>query len=354
MSKFEKFQNEGALRKSKKGGSYLLIPPEVEKLLLTPRKFGKFVPDEYDIEMCDLIKDWRETDYADIALVGIPFDTSVMIRRGCRFGPDGVRNALIFSTSYEPGLDIDLSTGIKIVDFGDVDVVHTDVLETHKRIETVISAIYGLGIIPLVIGGDHGTSYPTIKSLINNVKGNIGVIMIDAHLDVRKSHHGEISSGTPFRRLMEEPERPLKPKNLVEIGINGWHNSKYYMDYCKKMGITVITAREVHKEGIEKIVSRALDIASKNTEAIFLSFDIDGLDFAAAPGTCAPNPGGLTSHQALEAVWLIGQHPLSRGMDIVEVAPPLDIKELTSYMGAALAMQYVGATQKRLTKEQSN
>jgi len=350
LAQFKKSQYEEGLRKSEKKSGNLQLSKEVEKLLLAPRKFGKFVPDEYDIEVCDIIKDWREVDDADIALVGVPFDTSVMMRRGCRFGPDGVRNALIFSTSYEPGLDIDLSADFKIADFGDIDVIHTDVLETHKRIEKVITAIYELGIVPLVIGGDHGTSYPTIKSLINNVEGNIGVIMIDAHLDVRKSHHGEVSSGTPFRRLMEEPERPLRPENLVEIGINGWHNSKYYMDYCKEMGVTVITAREAHKEGIENVVSRALDIASNNTKAIFLSFDIDGLDSAAAPGTCAPNPGGLTSYQALEVVWLIGQHPLSRGMDIVEVAPPLDIKDLTSYMGAALVMQYFGATKKRLEK----
>lgn len=351
LSKFKKSQYEGELEKNKKKVGNLLLPKEVEKLLLAPRKVGKFVPDEYDVEMCDIIKDWREVSDADIALVGVPFDTGVMIRRGCRFGPDGVRNALVFSTSYEPSLNIDLSTDFKIADFGDIDVMHTDVLETHKRIEKVITGIYKLGVVPLIIGGDHSIAYPDIKSLINSVEGNIGVIMIDAHLDVRKSHHGEISSGTPFRRLMEESERPLRPENLVEIGINGWHNSKYYMDYCKEKGVTVITAREVHKQGIENVVSRALDIASNNTKAIFLSFDIDGLDFAAAPGTCAPNPGGLTSYQALEAVWLIGQHPLSRGMDIVEVAPPLDNKDLTSLMGAALVMQYFGATKKRLEKD---
>lgn len=348
MSKFINSQYEEKLEK--KRVSNLQLSEEVKKLLLAPRKVGKFVPDEYDIEMGDIIKDWKEVGDADIGLVGVPFDTGVMIRRGCRFGPDGVRNALIFSTSYEPSLDVDLSTDLNIVDFGDIDVMQTNILETHKRIEKVITAICKLGIVPLIIGGDHSIAYPDIKSLINNVDGNIGVINIDAHLDVRKSHHGEISSGTPFRRLMEEPERPLRPENLVELGINGWHNSKYYMDYCKEKGVTVITAREVHKKGIENVVSRALDIVSNNTKAIWLSLDIDGLDFAAAPGTCAPNPGGLTSHQALEAVWLIGQHPLCRGIDIVEVAPPLDIKDLTSYMGAALAMQYFGATKKRLEK----
>ncbi len=327
------------------------VPKEIENLLLKSGKVGEFIPDEYDTRMGDVIKEWREADSTDVGLVGIPFDTSSMIRPGCRFGPQSVRNALLLSMSYEVGLDVDLSTNFKIVDFGNIDVVHTEVLKTHTRIEKVITAIYKLGIIPVVVGGDHGTSYATIKSLINNVEGNIGVIMFDAHLDVRKSHHGEISSGTPFYRLMEEPERPLLPKNLVEIGINGWNSSKFHIDYCREMGVTVIPARDVHKRGIEDIVAQALDIASDGTEAIFLSFDIDGLDFATAPGTSSPNPGGLTSYQGLEAVWQIGQHPLSRGIDIMEVAPPLDIQGLTSRMGAALLMQYLGATKKRLMTE---
>jgi len=327
------------------------LSKEIERLLLKSGGITEIIHDEYEIEVCDIVEDWRKVDSADVGIVGIPFDTSVLTRRGCRFGPDAVRSALSFSSSYEPGLDVDISKNFRIVDFGNIDVLHTDVLKTHERIEKVITAIYKTGVIPVVIGGDHGTSYPTIKSLINNTDGNIGVIMIDSHLDMRKSHHGECSNGTPFRRLLEEPEYPLLPKNLVEIGINGWHNSKVYMDYCRDRGVTVIPAREVHKRGISDVVAQALDIASNGTEAIFLSFDIDGLDLAAAPGTCSPNPGGLTSCQGLEAVWQIGQHPLLRGMDVLEVSPPLDFQDLTSIMGAALIMQYLGATKRRMKEK---
>jgi formimidoylglutamase len=273
-----------------------------------------------------------------------------MMRRGCRFGPKGIREALVFSTSYEPGLDVDLSNGITIVDFGDVDCLHTDVLGTHQRVETVITEVFRLGVSPVILGGDHSITYATAKSLMNTTQGNIGLIMIDGHLDVRISHHGEVSSGTPFRRLLEVPGAPLRGRNLVELGINGWHNSKFYRDYCHEKGVTIIPARQVHLEGIEAAVERALERASDGTEAVFLSVDIDGLDFAAAPGTSAPNPGGLTSFQALEAVWLIGQHPLVRGMDIVEVAPPLDVQGLTSMMAAALVMQYLGATKAKMDR----
>lgn len=323
------------------------LSKETEKLLMAVPKPGNWVPDKYDVGLKDIMVDWKEADSADVGLVGVPFDTAVMGRRGCRFGPEGVRSALVFSNVYEPGLDVDLSTGFSLTDFGNVDVLHTEVLGTHERIEKVVTDIYGTGVIPVIIGGDHSIAYPDIKSLINNVDGNIGVINIDGHMDVRISHHGEVSSGTPFRRLMEEPKRPLLPKNFVEIGINGWLNSGFYREYCRKQGIRIIPAREIHQRGIEDVVEEALNIVTDGAKAIFLSLDIDGLDISVAPGTNAPNPGGLTAYQALEAVWQIGQHPLCRGFDLLEVAPPLDFGSLTSLMGAALILNFMGAVKKR-------
>lgn len=327
------------------------LPEEAEKLLVQSGRRAKFVPDPSDIGVIDLIKDWKDIENPDVGLVGIPFDTSTLQMRGSRGGPESVRDAFMFCDCYEPGLDIDISSNLQIVDFGNIDVVHTEVPETNRRIEAVLTAINKSGVIPIVIGGDHGSTYANVKALINSVRGNIGVINIDAHMDVRKALHGEISSGTPFRRLMEEPEQPLLGKNLVELGINGWHNSKAAMDYCRDKGVTIITAREIHRRGIADVVAQALDIVTNGTQAFFLSFDIDGLDFAAAPGNCVPNPGGLTSYEGLEAVWLIGQHPLSRGFDMMEVSPPLDVRNLTSLMGAALIMQYLGAIKKRLERK---
>lgn len=329
------------------------LPKEIEKLLLPVPKPSNWVPDEYDVGVRDIMVDWQEAEFADAGIVGVPFDTAVMGRRGCRFGPESVRSALVFSNVYDPSIDVDLSTGLRLTDFGNIDVLQTEVLGTHERIENVITAIYGLGVTPVIIGGDHSISYPNIKSLINNTDGNVGVIMIDGHLDVRHSHHGEVSSGTPFRRIMEEPENPVLPKNLVEIGINGWLNSRYYMDYCRKQGVTVIPAREVHRRGIDDIIIQALELAGDGTEAIFLSVDIDGLDLSIAPGTCSPNPGGLSAYESLELVWQIGKHPLSRGMDVVEIAPNLDQGGVTSIMGVTLIMHYLAATKVRLEKERN-
>jgi len=323
------------------------LSKEAAGLLIKVPEPVNWVPDQFDVGLRDIMVDWSKADAVDVGIVGVPFDTAVMGRRGCRFGPESVRSSLVFSNVYDPSLDVDLSSGLSVTDFGNIDVLQTDVLGTHKRIETVMTSIYAQGTTPVIIGGDHSISYPNIKSLINNTRGKVGVIMIDGHLDVRHSQHGEVSSGTPFRRIMEEPDNPVLPKNLVEIGINGWLNSRYYMDYCREKGVTVIPARQVHRRGVDEVIQQALELAGEGTDAIFLSIDIDGLDLSIAPGTCAPNPGGLSAYQALELVWQIGQHPLSNGLDVVEIAPSLDCGGVTSMMGAALIMHYMGATKVR-------
>ena len=331
----------------------MMLPENLKKLLIDVPKPSNWVPDEYDVGLRDIMVDWQTSATADVGIVGVPFDTAVMGRRGCRFGPESVRSSLVFSNVYDPSIDVDLSSGLTVADFGNIDVLQTDVSGTHDRIEQVMTAIYGLGVTPVIIGGDHSITYPDVKALINNTAGHVGVIMIDGHLDVRHSHHGEVSSGTPFRRIMEEPENPVLPKNLVEVGINGWLNSRYYMDYCRELGVTVIPARQVHRRGVDEVIAQALEIAGDGTDAIFLSIDIDGLDLSVAPGTCAPNPGGLTAYHGLEMVWQIGQHPLSRGLDVLEIAPSLDCGGVTSLMGAALIMHYLGASKARLEKQRA-
>lgn len=324
------------------------LTPEVEKLLLASAHIPAAIPDEYDIDISMIVKKWRDVDVCDVGIVGIPFDTTSFTRRGSGGGPKAIRNAMGMLTSYEPGLDVDLTEGIAIADFGDIDVVYTDVGETHRRIEVVISELCRRGIIPVILGGDHSIAYPNVKGLCNATKGNVGVIAFDAHLDVRISRHGEVSAGTPFRKILEEiPDKRVTPQNLVEVGINGWHNTKMWRDYTKRVGMHVFTAREVHLRGIHSIVEDVLKYATDSVEAVHLTIDLDCLDHAHAPGVSIPGQGGLTSFQLLEAVFNIGRHPLVRSFDIVEVAPVLDFGNLTSLMGASLTMQILGAIKAR-------
>ncbi|WP_129115942.1 agmatinase family protein [Halegenticoccus tardaugens] len=318
---------------------------ERSRNLLSP--YGEYeigIEDGYDVNVGEIVTDFREADTADVGIVGIPFDTACVAgARGSRYGPNGVREKLTHGTCYNPELDIDISEGLDIVDFGDVKVTHTDVLETHDRVETVLTDLSKKGIFPVSVGGDHSLSYPTVKALMNATDGQVGVINVDAHHDVRHSHGDELSSGTPFRRLLEDESGQLNHENFVELGLSGWHNSQYYVNWLVENGSEIITAREIHRSGVDPAVERALDAATDGTEAVFLSVDIDVLDSGTAPGTCAPSPGGLLNYQLLELVYQLGRHPLVKGADLMEVAPPLDTNDITSMIGAAVLTQFLGA-----------
>lgn len=322
---------------------------EIEELLFEPPKVGGGrTYDDSDFKVSRLIKDWRTMDKIDIGILGAPYDGTDFGLQGQKYGSDGIRMALMGHNTYEAGLDIDIQP-LKLADFGNIFVHQNETIRTHQDIEKVVSEVIGKGVIPLIFGGDHGCSYPTIKALMNNISGKVGIINFDAHLDVRKIYDGFITSGTPFHRLVEEVDRnPLDMKNFVDIGINGWHATKEYHDFICDRGGRIISAREVHKRGIESVIEEALALACDGTDAIWLSFDIDGIDSASVVGCCSPSPGALTAAEALEAVWMISQNKKCMGMDILEVCPPADVRGATVEMAAYLASQFMGGVAKRL------
>lgn len=334
----------GFMAQSPRDPTGIALTDRVRDLLKPYGDYPVAIDDEYDVNVGEVIADFRDAERADVGLLGIPFDTACVAGpRGSRLGPGGVRESLTHGTCYNPELDIDISSGIDIADFGDVTVEHTDTLETHDRVETVLTEITEKGIVPISVGGDHSLTYPTAKAMMNATDGQVGVINVDAHHDVRHSHGGELSSGTPFRRLLEDDSEQLAHENFVELGLSGWHNSKYYVDWVRENGSQIITAREIHRDGVAPAVERALDAATDGTEAIFVSIDIDVLDSSAAPGTCAPSPGGLLNHQLLELAYQLGRHDSVKGLDLMEVAPPLDEADITSKIGAAVVTQLFGA-----------
>jgi formimidoylglutamase len=322
------------------------LDPAAQALIMPAARFRPFCPDEYDTDALELIKAPEEVDSCDVGLLGAPFDTACLSRRGSKWGPQAVRQSLIMWSHYNLDTGVDLTGDFSIVDFGDVDVVHTDILETHRRVEEVLTAIYDTGAVPILIGGDHSLAYPGMKALANVVEGKIGVIGFDSHLDVRPSRHGEASSGMPFRQALEETDG--KVVHVAEIGINGWHNAKRYHDYTKEMGIKVVTALEVHKRGPDVVAEEVLDFASDGVDALYVTLDVDALDVGVVPGTCIPSPGGLLAWEALELVHAFSSHPLTRGMDHVEVSPALDTNNaITATTGSALLMQMIGGARQR-------
>jgi len=322
---------------------------EIQYLLPPSVKLNLFAPDAYETRLSQIMQDISEIERAQATLIGVPFDGAIPLgRAGCRFGPRAVREAMATKISYNPDLDVDLAENFVIVDAGDVDIVNTNVLESHKRIESVVTDLLKFPGVPVIIGGDHSISYPGAKAVCNRVKGNVGVIVFDAHYDVRVSHHGEISSGTPFRRMLEEIQGGrIKAKNLVEIGLRSFYNSGPYHKYVKEQGIRVFPATTVHERGIDSVLKEGIEYAKDGTDALYVTVDVDGLDQTIAPGTNVPSIGGLTGPQIMKALFELGKDTAVKAFDFVEVSPPLDINNLTANTGAEVVLAFIAGVSRR-------
>lgn len=317
------------------------LQDSVKKLLLPAPAMRPAVADEYEHPASELVRPAHEVEGAPLAnLVGLPFDTSILGRRGAKQGPEAVRWGLNASLLYDPNIDVDLTDAPKIADFGDVDVMHTQVEPTWERVSEVTEALTRLGQPLIVLGGDHGLTFPSLRGVCRAVGGKVGVISVDAHLDVRISHHGELSSGVPFRYMLEELGDHVRPGNFTEFGISGWLNTRSYYEYLRDQGARVITGREIWKGDFDGLVEETLERAADGTDAIYLTFDIDAIDGSIVRATNVPAVAGLSALQALELVWAFARHPKALAFDVMEVSPAWDHSTLTERMAASLVLTF--------------
>jgi formimidoylglutamase len=297
--------------------------------------------DEYDTPVARLVRPAAEVNSPLASLIGVPFDTTTLGRRGSRFGPGAVRATLAGCLCYDANFDVDLSQGRRVADHGDVDVLQTNVEETWERVSAVVAALSEQDSPLIVLGGDHGLTFPVLRGLSRSIAGPIGVVMVDAHHDVRVSQHGEVSAGVPFRYALERLSGFVRGPNLVELGIGGWHNNARYRRYLDERGAHVVSARELHRGDLDAILSTAIGRACEGTNGFWLSIDIDAVDGAFAPGTGTPAVGGLTSHQLLEIAWAAGRSADCLGLDVVEVAPAYDVNGATAHLAASAILAFL-------------
>ncbi len=270
----------------------------------------------------------------DIALLGIPFDGATTNRPGARLGPRGVREASTGTRLFNPVTGIAPYDIAACADLGDVPVNPIDSGETCRRIEAFVAPLRAAGIVPLSVGGDHLVTYPILRAL--GRERPLGLIHIDAHSDTDDSQYDgtRLTHGTPFRRAVEDGV--LDPRRSVQIGIRGSLDSADERDWALAQGMRVIPMEEVLVRGLPEVVAEARTIVGE--APTYLSFDIDALDPAYAPGTGTPEWGGFSSREALFLVRALRGLDLV-GADIVEVAPPLDVTGVTALAGATLAFE---------------
>ncbi|WP_224750213.1 agmatinase [Halomonas sp. ML-15] len=270
-------------------------------------------------------------DALDIALVGIPFDGGVSNRPGARLGPREIRNQSSLMRSIHHVTRQDPFAQARIADIGDVRFSSIyDLGRVSDDIATHYRAIHQAGVIPLSAGGDHSVTYPILRGLAADAP--VGLIQIDAHTDTWDDFQGsKFHHGGPFRLACEAGL--IDPKRTVQIGIRGAQNTAQGWDYSDASGMRVMFMEEVDALGIEAVIAEARRVVGDGP--VYLSFDIDSVDPAFAPGTGTPEVGGLTSLQALQLVRGFRGLPLI-GADVVEVAPPFDPSGNTALLGATL------------------
>ncbi|TPE53676.1 agmatinase [Amaricoccus solimangrovi] len=270
----------------------------------------------------------RDLTGVDVAVWGVPYDASVTYRPGCRLGPRAIRAASVQLAELRAfPFGFDLFEELSVIDHGDawIDPHHPETVA--PAIERQAAEILATGTKLLTLGGDHFIAWPLLRAHAA-VHGPLALIQVDAHGDLWPDDPGRIDHGTMMGRAIREGI--VDPARSTQVGIRTFHDSDE--------GLQVLTAPFIHREGIGAAIEAAR--ARAGDAPVYLSFDIDGLDPAFAPGTGTPVPGGLASWQALEFVRGLGGLNLV-GMDLVEVSPPFDHAEITALAAAHLAHDWL-------------
>lgn len=268
-------------------------------------------------------------------ILGVPFDGAVLGRKGAAGGPAAVREAFSGFSNYNIELRVGLQDA-RIFDLGDLKVDNEDVQGAHREIEKEVGRDLQGDSLLVIVGGDNSLSLPSIRAFRKKY-GEVGLIVIDSHLDLRGKIGGKPTSGSSYGLAIEEG---LKPERVVEIGAHGFLNSEQYARKAEKLGIDVVTAAMVDEEGPELVAKNAYAHASKGARAVYLSVDLDAVDLSQVSGVSAPSVGGISSRELFELVYSLTKKPKVKCADLVELAPALDSSG-RSQVVAATALAYL-------------
>jgi agmatinase len=261
------------------------------------------------------------TDLAgvDAAAFGIPFDTATSYRTGPRFGPEAIRSASALIRPYHPVLEVNVVDELSIVDYGDLPVSPGDTERTYAQVEEAMWPLVDAGVFPLGLGGDHSITLAELRVLARR-HGPLCLVQLDAHADTWEQYFGQrYFHGTTFKRAVEEGL--LDPRASVQAGMRGSIYGADDIRASEELGFTVIPSEELRGLGPEAYAR--LVLANVGDRAVFLSFDVDFLDPAFAPGTGTPEIAGFSTAEAVAFLRALRGIKLA-GCDVVEVAPQYD------------------------------
>ena len=271
----------------------------------------------------------------DIGIVGVPLDIGASNRSGTRFGPRSVRNESVLVRPYGMYTKAAPFDSFQIADIGDAPINTFNLADSIRIIEEHYDTVMASNIKPVTVGGDHTISLPILRAL-HKKHGTMALVHVDAHADINDSMFGEKEChGTIFRRAIEEGL--VDPKKMIQIGQRATGYSAGDSQWAVDRGVRVVQAEECWLKSLAPLMEEVREIIGGDTPT-YLTFDIDGIDPAFAPGTGTPEPAGLTSPQALEIIrGMWGTNLI--GADLVEVSPPYDTSGNTSLLAANLIFE---------------
>jgi agmatinase len=250
---------------------------------------------------------------------GIPFDTATSYRTGARFGPEAIRSASALIRPYHPVHAVNVVEALSIVDYGDLPVSPGDVERTYAQVEQGLAPIVAAGVFPVALGGDHSITLAELRALAQR-HGPLALVQFDAHADTWESYFGQkYFHGTTFKRAVEEGL--LEPEASVQAGMRGPGYDAGDVEGARELGFTVIPSEELRSLGPERYGELVRERVGRRP--VFLTFDIDFLDPAFAPGTGTPEIAGFSSAEAVALLRSLRGINLA-GCDVVEVAPAYD------------------------------
>ncbi len=272
----------------------------------------------------------------DFAVVGIPWDGATSYRTGQRLGPDAIRKVSVTLRPYNFAQGVGIFEHCCGVDYGDVSVVPGYIEDTYDKIEAELRPLVEAGVIPVVMGGDHSISLPELRA-IAKTHGPVALIHFDSHTDTNDQYFGRpYYHGSMFRRAVEE--NIVLRANSIQIGMRGSVYSKNAYDESTSLGFKVVTMSALREMGLQRLIKIIKGRVGQNK--VFVTFDIDVVDPAFAPGTGTPEVGGFTSSEAVDLIRGLKGLDFA-GFDVVEVLPDYDVAEITALLAANIIYEFL-------------
>jgi agmatinase len=287
---------------------------------------------------------------ADVVILGAPFDGGTSHRPGTRFGPQYIRQ-----TCYLPhdgsrpslAMRVDALQDIRVYDAGDVEMFSGDAERSVRDLQEAVYAVARTGAIPLILGGDHTIAWPDAAGVAQHLgQGRISMIHFDAHADTGNIEFGSlIGHGQPMRRLIESGA--LRGDRFLQLGLRGYWPPPETLSWMADQRMRSYEMTEIVSRGLAECLTEAFAIAVDDCDGVFLSVDIDVCDPGHAPGTGTPEPGGLTARELLDSVRRIAYELPVVGIDVVEVSPPYDHAEITSFLANRVVLEALSGIARR-------